>query len=530
MLGLALCTQQALAADPPWVADLGEGRYQNPVLFADYSDPDAIRVADTYYLTASSFNSAPGLPLLTSKDLVNWTLVGHALPRLVPEAHFRVPRHGEGVWAPCLRYHDGQFWIFYPDPDFGIYVITAARFEGPWSAPHLLLPGKGIIDPTPLWDDDGKAYLLHAWAKSRAGINNLLTLRRMSPDGRRLLDLQGQTVIDGNKLPGYRTLEGPKLYKHQGWYYVLAPAGGVEEGWQAVFRARSIEGPYEERIVLEQGDTPTNGPHQGAWVRAQDGSDWFLHFQDRQAYGRLVHLQPMAWQDGWPLMGQPGTRPGTGNPVPSWRKPVAGQPVVVPATGDEFEAPQLGLQWQWNANPGPAWYSLSERPGWLRLHTQAVPEARGQLRLAPNILSQKLPGPAFTVDVRLSVANATEGDRSGLVLNALSPAWLGLRRQGGQHQLVYASCVAAAGRCEEQAAVLLADAPPTVDLRLRVQAVKEGAQVQFFYSVQPGAVVPAAPAFTASKGRWVGAQMGLFSVGDTPGAGFADVDYFRVTH
>src|SRR5205085_9045180 len=276
----------------PWIADLGDGRYKNPVLHADYSDPDAIRVGDTYYMTSSSFNSAPGLPLLASRDMVNWELVGHALPNLVPAAHFATPRLGDGVWAPCLRYHDGKFWIFYPDPDFGIYVITAENFAGPWSASRLVLAGKGIIDPTPLWDDDGKAWLLHGWAKSRAGINNMLTLRRMAPDASRMLDEQGETIIDANKIPDYRTLEGPKFYKDGGWYYVFAPAGGVEEGWQAVFRARSIHGPYEVRTVMDQGKSPINGPHQGAWVRAQDGSDWFLHFQDKNAYGRVVHLQP----------------------------------------------------------------------------------------------------------------------------------------------------------------------------------------------------------------------------------------------
>ena len=160
-LSIALLSLLAVPAvgapldNAPWVPDLGDGRYKNPVLHADYSDPDAIRVGDTYYLTSSSFNSTPGLPLLQSKDMVNWELVGYALPNLVPAEHFAVPRLGDGVWAPCLRYHDGKFWIFYPDPDFGIFVMTAERFPGPWSKPHLLLAGKGIIDPTPLWDDDG---------------------------------------------------------------------------------------------------------------------------------------------------------------------------------------------------------------------------------------------------------------------------------------------------------------------------------------------------------------------------------------
>ncbi|MCG2583820.1 glycoside hydrolase 43 family protein [Massilia sp. TS11] len=524
-LSLLLAAAPALAA-PPWQADLGDGRYQNPVLHADYSDPDAIRVGDRYYMTASSFNSVPGLPLLVSRDLVNWELVGHALARLVPEAHFATPRYGDGVWAPCLRYHDGQFWIFYPDPDFGVYVITARDFSGPWSAPHLLLPGKGIIDPTPLWDADGKAYLLHGWAKSRAGFNNRLTLRAMAPDASRLLDDAGQTVIDGDQLPGYRTLEGPKFYQADGYYYVFAPAGGVEEGWQAVFRSRSVRGPYAVRTVMDQGRTPVNGPHQGAWVRAADGQDWFLHFQDKQAYGRVVHLQPMRWEDGWPLIGEPGPRAGTGQPVLSYRKPLAGAAPAMPPTSDDFSAPRLGPQWQWNANPQPGWASLS--PGRLRLHTVPAPDSAEHLRSAPGILSQKLPAPAFVADTRIQWNQPQEGDRAGLILNAMQYAWLGLRQRAGHTELVYTTCTPAALRCKESNQVLLADAPTSLHLRVQME---DGARARFAYSLDGQQYTAAGPVFTPSKGRWVGAQLGLFSIGLQAGAAASslDVAYFRLT-
>ena len=531
LLSLLAAFGQAAHAAPgkeAWVADLGNGRYQNPILNADYSDPDGVRVGDTYYMTASSFNSAPGLPLLQSKDLVNWTLVGHALPKLVPSAHFAKPRTGQGVWAPSLRHHDGKFWIFYPDPDFGIYVITAKDFAGPWSEPHLLLPGKGIIDPAPLWDEDGKAWLIHAWAKSRAGVNNFLTLRSMSPDGKRLLDLDGKVIIDGNKLPGYRTLEGPKLYKHEGWYYVFAPAGGVEEGWQSVFRSRSIGGPYEDRIVLEQGETAINGPHQGAWMRAQDGKDWFIHFQDRKAYGRVTHLQPMTWVDGWPIMGQPGPKPGIGNPVTSWVKPVAGLPLAVPPTTDEFGGKTLGLQWQWNANPQAGWYSLAARPGYLRLPVMAYPESKGFVRAAPNILTQKLPATAFTAETRIELHKAADGDRAGLILNGMSYANLGLRKQGGELQLVYTTCTPFKPRCTENETVLLPKAPNAITLRM---SMAEGAQAQFLYSLDGKEFTPAGAPFAATKGHWVGAQMGLYSASDAarPSGAYLDADYFRVS-
>jgi beta-xylosidase len=528
------------AARQPWVADLGDGRYKNPILHADYSDPDAIRVGDTYYMTSSSFNSVPGLPLLTSKDLVNWELVGHALPGLTPAERFAVPRHGDGVWAPCLRYHNGKFWIFYPDPDHGIFVTTAERFDGQWSTPKLLLPGKGIIDPTPLWDDDGKAYLLHGWAKSRAGFNNILTLRAMAPDASKLLDKQGKTLIDGNKLPGYKTLEGPKLYKANGYYYVFAPAGGVEEGWQAVFRSRKLNGPYEVRTVLEQGSTPINGPHQGAWVRAQDGKDWFMHFQDRAAYGRVVHLQPMRWVDGWPIIGEPGPHAGAGQPVLTHAKPVAGAAIKTPPTSDEFDGDKLGLQWQWNANSNARWYALGQRAGQLRLFTQAAPtlDSADYVRAAPSILAQKLPAQEFVVNTRIELNNANNGDRAGLILNAMQYAWLGLRKTADATQLVYTTCGPAVVRCKETATVVLPSAPSSLYLRM---SMAPGGMASFAYSTDNATFQTVGQPFKVSKGRWVGAQIGLFSVGAGAAAGAAttanagtkasslDVDYFRVT-
>jgi beta-xylosidase/acetyl esterase/lipase len=515
-----------------WTADLGNGSYRNPILQADYSDPDVIRVGDTFYMTSSSFSNVPGLPLLQSKDMVNWELVGHALARLVPYDVFATPQPGKGVWAPCLRYHAGKFWIFYPDPDAGIYVMTADRFEGPWSAPHLLLAGKGIIDPTPLWDDDGKAYLLHASAKSRAGFNNVLTLRRMAPDARSMLDGGAQVVIDGNKLPGYRTLEGPKFYKANGYYYVFAPAGGVEQGWQAVFRSRHIEGPYEDRIVMAQGSSPVNGPHQGAWVNAQDGSDWFFHFQDQRAYGRVVHLQPMQWRNGWPVIGEDPNRTGTGQPVLVHGKPVPGKfEIKAPATSDEFSLPELGLQWQWNANWDPSWYSLAARQGFLRLFAQVHPHAAtaNPLRTAAPILTQKLPAKAFTVDTRIELDARNDGDRAGLILNGINYAWLGLRRAGSGSQLVFATCDTPAAKCDEKLDTVLQAVQQPVYLRMRME---DGGVAQFSYSLDNQRFTPVGKPFTASMGRWVGAQIGLFSLGGRradDARSYVDVDYFRVT-
>jgi beta-xylosidase len=499
------------------VAPTADDAYRNPILDADYSDPDAIRVGDKYYLVSSSFNSAPGLPLLESPDMVNWTLVGHALSQQVPLDVFALPQHGKGVWAPCLRYHDGKFWIFYPDPDFGIYVITATSFAGPWSAPRLLLAGKGLIDPTPLWDDDGQAYLLHAWAKSRAGFNNVLTLRRMKPDASGMLDDAGRVVIDANKLPGYTTLEGPKFYKRDGYYYVFAPAGGVEQGWQSVFRSRSIDGPYEVRIVLAQGASAVNGPHQGAWVQTPQGEDWFFHFQDKRAYGRVVHLQPMRWRDGWPVIGEDVAGSGTGQPVARYRKPVAGYASTAPATSDEFDGAALGMQWQWNANWRPEWYALDG--GRLRLFGQ--PRA-GNLWDVPSLLLQKLPAESFTVTTKFDVSAMGEGGHAGLIMYGSDYAWLGARRENGGIRLALVGCYKAEAQCQEQEEASAALTVSQVWLRMQVGA---GGIATFSYSRDDQTYVHIGKPFAARMGRWVGAQTGLFA----KGGGYIDVDYFHVT-
>lgn len=529
MIGLAACTSQNAVPTAAWVSDLGNGNYQNPVLHADYSDPDVIRVGDTYYMTASSFNSAPGLPLLTSKDMVNWELVGHVFQQQLPlDVHAR-PQHGGGVWAPSLRHHDGKFWIFYGDPDVGIYMYQAENFFGPWSEPHLLLEGKGLIDPTPFWDEDGQAYVLHAWAASRAGISNKLTLRRMSADGKTILDDEAPVVVNGDLLPDYRALEGPKFYKRNGYYTIFAPAGGVAPGWQSVFRAKDIYGPYEDRMVLEQGNTAVNGPHQGAWVQTPEGGDWFFHFQDKGVYGRIVHLQPMRWENDWPVMGQNVNAQGLGEPVETYRKPVQGFPVKVPATTDYFDNPQLGLQWQWNANWNPQWFSLSDNPGQLRLfsHYDELTTNTNNLWHTPSLLFQKIPAPEFSVTTQLSLNASASGDRAGLLVYGFHYAWLGLRKEGEKTQLVYATNHDAMSERRERVRVRMD--LPTDNVYLRVEMRDEG-KTRFSYSLDGKNFKTIGGLFRASRGRWVGGKIGLFSLTDsaTQNAGYADFDDFIV--
>ena len=508
---------------PVWSSDLGDGNYRNPVLHADYSDPDAVRVGEDYWMVSSSFNHAPGLPVLHSKDLVNWTLVTHALPRLVPEENFRTTQHGKGVWAPAILHHAGKFWIYYPDPDSGIYLVTATDPRGPWSAPVLVMGGKGLIDPCPLWDDDGKVWLVHGWAKSRSGINNVLTLLQLSADGTQVEQDAG-IIINGDKLPGYKTLEGPKFYKRHGWYYVFAPAGGVTEGWQSVFRSRDIRGPYEDRIVMDQGKTPINGPHQGALVDTPSGEEWFLHFQDKGAYGRIVHLQPVAWKNDWPVIGDDPDGDGRGQPFLVHAKPaLPAQPIVAPAASDEFEAPALGLQWQWQANPAAGWSSLTDRPGALRLFAQAAPNP-GNLYDAPQLLLQKFPAEEFTVTTKLEFAARADGDCAGLVVFGYDYAWLGLKRVHGAPALVLAICREAPKGEAQSESVVLPELAGPVTLRV---TVSPGARCRFSFSRDGVKFTPVGEtAFTATVGRWVGAKVGLFTAG-AAGA-HADWAWFHV--
>jgi beta-xylosidase len=295
-----------------WVSDLGNGQYKNPVLNADYSDPDVCRVGEDYYMTASSFNCIPGLPILYSKDLVNWTLIGAAIPKLFPESVFSQPQHGNGVWAPSIRYHNGEFYIYYGDPDYGIYMTKTKNPAGEWDTLTMVKAGKGLIDACPFWDEDGQAYLVHGFAGSRAGIKSVLAITRLTPDGKQAAG-QSKIIYDGHDTD--ETIEGPKLYKRNAYYYILAPAGGVATGWQVALRSKNIFGPYERKIVMSQGNTLINGPHQGAWVDTKTGEDWFIHFQDRAAFGRVVHLQPMRWLNDWPVIGEDKDGDGCGEPV-----------------------------------------------------------------------------------------------------------------------------------------------------------------------------------------------------------------------
>lgn len=511
--------------NPVWMADNGNGTYKNPILHADYSDPDAIRVGADFYMITSSFNAAPALPILHSKDLVNWTIIGHALARQLPEKDFTKVQHGNGVWAPSIRYHKNIFYIYYPDPDQGIYLTKANNINGPWSKPILVEAGKGLIDPCPFWDTNGKAYLVHAYAGSRAGFKSIIVAKEMNVAGDSII---GNTVMvyDGHGIDP--TIEGPKIYKRNNYYYIFAPAGGVSTGWQLVLRSKNIFGPYERKVVMDQGNTNINGPHQGAWVNTQSGEDWFLHFQDKDAYGRVVHLQPMVWKNDWPVIGSDKDGDGIGEPVLSFKKPSVGKsyPAAVPATSNEFNKTSLGLQWQWQANPQAGW-AFTTSSGVLRMFCIKQEDSLANLWMLPNMLTQKLPATSFTATAKINFKPANINDRTALSMFGLDYVFISLVKKETGNYISYNTCLAADKNKAEKEILIKKWNSEQVYFRITVST---GAICSFSFSEDGKTFENIFDNFQAKPGKWVGAKLGLFTTGTTKtnDGGYADIDWFRL--
>ncbi|MDY5124760.1 MAG: glycoside hydrolase 43 family protein [Prevotella sp.] len=524
-----------------WSPDNGDGTYTNPVINADYSDPDVcVGPNGDYYMTASSFSSIPGLPILHSRDLVNWRIVGHALSKLTPEEDFNKTSHGNGVWAPSIRYHAGEYYIYWGDPDRGCYMVKTKDPAGKWDDPILVFAGKGVIDTTPLWDEDGRCYLVNGWAGSRAGFKSVLSVRELTPDGTSAIS-NPVIVFDGNN--AHRTVEGPKFYKHDGYYWIFAPAGGVPTGWQLAMRSKSPYGPYEHKIVLAQGNTQVNGPHQGGWVRTPQGEDWFLHFQDKGPYGRVVHLQPMHWTKGWPVMGEDKDGDLCGDPVIKYKKPsTGGEKIIIenPVESDEFNDVKLGLQWQWSANYNQS-YGQPTPYGFYRLYTRKQSKDFVNLWEAPNLLLQKTPADAFVATTHLTFAAKKEGQYTGLIMMGLDYSALVIKRVGDEFQLQQITCKSADKGKPETVKVLAtlkpSDSDPVNydpalyrDIYLRL-TVKEGAVMTFAYSLNGKKFITVGDEFKMREGKWIGAKFGYlaeepYGKGIT---GFVNIDWMRVT-
>ena len=542
ILSLSVCSlfhpAMAQYRSEVWVSDEGNGMYRNPVLHADYSDPDVCAVGEDYFFTASSFNCTPGLPILHSKDLVNWKIVNYALKKVEPVEYYNEARHGKGVWAPSIRFHEGVFYIYWGDPDFGIFMVKTRDPYGEWDKPVLVKAGKGMIDPCPLWDDDGRVYLAHAWAGSRAKFNSVLTVCEMNKEGTAVIS-DPVLVFDGNDGVNH-TIEGAKFYKRNGFYYLFAPAGGVVSGWQLVMRSKDVYGPYEARIVMAQGKTDINGPHQGGWVDTPAGESWFLHFQDKGAYGRVLHLNPMKWVNDWPVIGVDKDGDGCGDPVSRYRKPKTDKtyPIETPVESDEFDTRKLGLQWEWHANYQDV-FGFTTNMGYARIYGHELSPHFKNFWEVSNLLMQKFPAEEFTATAKLKVSAKDDGQLSGLIIMGLDYSWIGVEKQGEKFLLKQAVCKDAEQGNLEQVSTLAVLEPsrkfeaglfPNYEREIYIRVhVDKGAYCRFSYSLDGRKFTEAGTLFKARQGKWIGAKVGMFSV--TPHGkerGWLDVDWFRV--
>ena len=466
--------------------DQGNGTYRNPVLNIDFSDPDVIRVGHKYYMVASDFHFL-GMQVLESDDMVNWQYISQIYNRFDEPGWNKNKHYAGGSWAPAIRYHDGLYYVYFCTPEEGLYMSTAKDPHGPWAPLHLVKRVPKWEDPCPFWDEDGQAYL----GRSKHGAGPII-VHRMSTDGKQLLD-EGTTVYEGP------IAEGTKFMKRNGYYYLVIPEGGVGTGWQTVLRAKNIYGPYERKIVLEQGSTKVNGPHQGALVDTPDGSWWFYHFQEIPVIGRVVHLQPVRWQDDWPLMGVDYDGNGIGEPVSEWQKPIPSSLHFLPQTDDDFNSPTLGLQWQWNHNPVDTHWSLKEREGWFTL--KAIPA--DSLKLCRNMLTQKVVG---------------YQSESTTLLTASGNCYAGLFCSGNTFRGV--------GLCEKGVFVEAHRKRKVVlkgqfaKLWVRVQNDCIANRHQFFYSTDGIHFIKIGDAFPMRSGYWKGIRVGVFCYGKSGNASF----------
>ena len=482
--------------------DQGDGTYINPVLNADYSDPDVIRVGKKYYMVASDFHYL-GMQVLESDDMVNWKIISQIYDRFDLPLWDSNMRYAGGSWAPSIRYHDKKFWVYFCTPHEGLFMSTASDPHGPWSELHCVKAVEKWEDPCPLWDDDGQAYLAH----SLHGAGPII-IHKMSPDGKQLLD-DGVTVYRGP------VAEGPKCHKMNGYYYISIPEGGVTSGWQTMLRSRNIYGPYESKRVLETGTTKINGPHQGSLVETPKGEWWFYHFQETHPLGRVVHLQPARWEDGWPVIGADYDGNGVGEPVAVWKKPdikVRNSFPSAPQTSDDFSGGRKGLQWQWNHNPHNDYWSLSEREGWMTIRAQ---KADG-LVSAHNMLTQKCTGFVGTATTMLDLKGIEEGQRAGLLAIGNLFYGIGVLRQNGKLYIYVDD--------KNQATMLQEIDADEICLSVTYNAPLN--TFRFSFGPDPDSLKPYGTPFSLRSGFWKGARIGLYTYNVLADGGKACFDWF----
>ena len=484
-------------------------KYNNPIIVSDYSDPDVIRHKDNYYMIASSFNHFPGVPVLKSKNLVNWKQIGYIFDKL-PFDKFNKVCHGEGAWAPSIRYNEGKFYAFIPFPDEGIYVSECTDIEkGDWSEPWPILEGKGYEDPCPIWLDD-KCYVVIGFVKSRIGFNSKLAVFEITKDcKKRLTDYK--FIYDGHNTQP--TIEGPKFYKIDDYIYILAPAGSVKTGWQTALRSKNIYGPYEEKIIMLQNDSKINGPHQGALIDLPNGNYAFIHFQDMGVYGRIVNLEPVTWSDGWPLCGSVKDPLLAGTPVDSYDYLVDKESNYDLLMSDKFKNDKLSLMWQTPAYLKEEWYKLDNG---LILNCVNDLESANSLNLCPNLFLTKINAFSFNVSVKIALSLKNEGDEAGLCFMGREYAYISVKRINNKNYILLSE-----GSFNNQDKVL-------------EEFEYDNDNVVFnLYFKYPGVYKfgingkKINKEFVGLPGRWIGGKYGLFARGNANSNGFAKFNDFK---
>lgn len=512
--------------------DQGDGTYRNPILNADYPDVDIEQVGDIYYMITSTNHYAPGMTLLESRDLVNWTMIGHVFDKLTWEPRYNFDRmsgYSHGIWAGDLAYHDKRWYCYFIDFQSGLYMSTANRITGPWSRPICMLSKTHWTDPAAFWDDDEKqAYLVCNFGQDPARKMNQTRVFRMSADGNKLLD-KGKAIYHGHGA------EAAKIYKIDGYYYIFMAEWIEGDRKQIVLRGKSIYGPFERRIVMERGNDVVRSVCQGALVQASDSSWWYSHqlvqyrekiqgtFAGRttgSSYeGRSQWLVPVKWKDGWPVLGEDQDGNGIGNTVHMWKKPMQDSPINAPKTDDEFDAPKLGPQWQWNHNPRDNRWSLTERRGWLRLKAD-VPVNNGGFWNACNTVSQRLMGKGKgVVTAKVDISGMKPGQQAGFCRHSGQYILLGISAgDDGVNKLVFNKN----GKVKE-GPVIHRD---VIYYRTR----NDGNQAFYEYSLDGKTYKTFGEKFQLKFGRWRGDRLGFYSWNEKKAEGHIDIDYFHYVY